>query len=414
MRPKPRPPTSAGIPSATRLQVLAWAAIAGTLPVDPERPLDPRPFGIAFSWSICPSGYRVESGISREVRFFKFCTILREHGIPLRAPRTIDPWNTPCTTGRNPDLPTMETGDARRTGKRPPMIEALMLWNEPNNLSHWDRELDPDWSIFAAMTRLAAEEIRATAPEVPLVLGGISPIDPSFLRLIRGHGLLDALDVIAIHGFPYDWNLWHAEEWPAKIDAIRSEFGKPVWVTEAGVSSWASETNMEWGLRRIAPLLKGAADRVHWYTLFDLAPERDATTRHGAAEGSAYWRHFHFGLLRADGSPKPALASFDPALGICQWIHFHDHDRLEGTVRWLRRLGVRHVRTGLSWAEWHQPGGPEWFDRLVEAFAPFQTTLTLCFTPPSLGIRPHHTSPPREIDDFAVFARWVADRYLAR
>ena len=26
------------------------------------------------------------------------------------------------------------------------MIEAAMLWNEPNNLSHWDFELDPGWT----------------------------------------------------------------------------------------------------------------------------------------------------------------------------------------------------------------------------------------------------------------------------
>jgi beta-xylosidase len=29
------------------------------------------------------------------------------------------------------------------------MIEAAMIWNEPNNKSHWDPEVDPDWSKFA-------------------------------------------------------------------------------------------------------------------------------------------------------------------------------------------------------------------------------------------------------------------------
>ena len=31
------------------------------------------------------------------------------------------------------------------------MIEAVMLWNEPNNKSHWDPELDPGWALFAEM-----------------------------------------------------------------------------------------------------------------------------------------------------------------------------------------------------------------------------------------------------------------------
>jgi beta-xylosidase len=291
------------------------------------------------------------------------------------------------------------------------MIEAVMLWNEPNNLSHWDRGLDPDWAIFSRMCGHAAGEVRAIAPDVRLVLGGISPVDADFLRLLRGHGLLGRLDTLAIHGFPFDWNLWHAEEWPALIAGIRAEFGMPVWVSEVGVSSWASPEVMAWGMRRMRTLLR-EAERVHWYTLFDLAAERTATTRHGTAEGSAYYRHFHFGLLTEDGTPKRALQEFDPRLGICQWLHYQDDDRLAATVAWLQRLGVRHLRTGLSWAEWHQPGGADWFDRIVEAIAPFETTLTLCFTPPSVGVRPHHTSPPRDEGEFAYFARWVAERYL--
>lgn len=292
------------------------------------------------------------------------------------------------------------------------MVEAIMLWNEPNNLSHWDRDLDPEWSIFAEMCRLAAREIRSVAPNVRIVLGGISPIDPNFLRLLRSYGLLNELDVLAVHGFPFDWNLWHVEEWPAKVEALRREFGMPVWITETGVSSWASETNMAWGVRTLCRILRGVTERVHWYTLFDLTAEREATTRHGAGEGSSYWRHYHFGLLRADGSPKPAIEHFDPAFGVCQWFHFGDEARLSATVRWLSRLGVRYLRTGLSWAEWHMPGAEAWFDRIVDETADLQTTLTLCFTPPSAGIRPHHTSPPRDTGEFAHFARWVADRYL--
>ncbi len=36
------------------------------------------------------------------------------------------------------------------------MIEAIKFWNEPNNQSHWDFHIDPDWSEFAHMTKLAA------------------------------------------------------------------------------------------------------------------------------------------------------------------------------------------------------------------------------------------------------------------
>ena len=78
-----------------------------------------------------------------------------------------------------------------------------------------------------------------------------------------------------------------------------------------------------------------------------LPPAWEATTRHKESEGSSYYRHFYLGLIRADGSPKPALQYFNPELGICQWFHFEDH-RLDLSVEWLRKLGVRKLRTMLA------------------------------------------------------------------
>lgn len=291
------------------------------------------------------------------------------------------------------------------------MITSIKLWNEPNNLSHWDFLLDPGWSVFAEMVDSASAAIREQRPDLPLVLGGLSPIDPGFVRRMDELGALDRIDVLAVHGFPFDWNLWPAEEWPLRIEALRSEFGRPVWVTETGVSSFAGEDIGAWGLRRMREILAG--ERVYWYTLLDLDPAREATTRHKQAEGSSYWRHFHFGLLRHDGSPKRALDHFSPDLGICQWFHFQDERTLETAVRWFEKLGVREVRTGLSWAESHQPGAQAWFDTLMSALEPFNVCATLCFTPPSRGLRPDHTSPPVDVSEFACFASTVADRYVA-
>src|SRR5260370_22676180 len=78
------------------------------------------------------------------------------------------------------------------------MVEALMLWNEPNNLSHWDFKLDPDWNRFAAMVIAASHAVRRENPGLPIVLGGISPIDPNFIELMGSHGVLDAVDVVAV------------------------------------------------------------------------------------------------------------------------------------------------------------------------------------------------------------------------
>ncbi|AWJ92698.1 beta-xylosidase (plasmid) [Azospirillum baldaniorum] len=295
------------------------------------------------------------------------------------------------------------------------MIEAAKIWNEPNNKSHWNPDLDPEWDLFARMTILSGQAIRAENGALTRVLGGISPIDPSFIRRLDERGALDHVDVVAVHGFPLDWNLWQIHEWPDKIEEIRAVTGKPVWVTEAGVSSFGAEEVQAWGVTRTAELLIGRVPRIHWYSLYDLPSAWEATTRHKEAEGSSYYRHFHMGLLRADGTPKPALDAYAPyaaEMGICQWFHFEDH-RLDEAVAWMKRLGVRHLRTGLSWADSFRPNALAWFDRQMEALADFDVTITFCFTPEHRGIEPHHTSPPQVAEEFADFCAAMVRRYAS-
>ncbi|WP_426267992.1 beta-xylosidase [Sphingomonas sp. LHG3443-2] len=294
------------------------------------------------------------------------------------------------------------------------MIDAAMIWNEPNNKSHWDPQIDPDWSKFAEMSKLAARAIRDINPAVKRVLGGISPIDPAFIQRLAGHGLIDELDVIALHGFPLDWNLWNINEWPQRIEEIQAVVpNHELWVTEVGVGSFGAEEVQEFGVKRTAELLIGKVPRIFWYSLYDLPQAWGATTRHKEAEGSSYYRHFYMGLLKEDGTPKLGLKAFEPyasQMGLMQWFHYED-PRLDEAVAWLKRLGVRHLRTGLSWADSFRPNARDWFDRQMEALADFDVTVTFCFTPEHLGIEPHHTSPPREPQGFADFCAEMIDRY---
>jgi beta-xylosidase len=293
------------------------------------------------------------------------------------------------------------------------MIEAVMLWNEPNNKSHWDPQIDPGWKLFAKTAIAAGKAVKAENPALPRVLGGISPIDPAFIRNMEGKGVLDHVDAVAVHGFPLDWNLWPIHEWPAKVADIRAVTSLPVWVSEVGVSSFGAEEVQQWGLERTAELLIGEAPRIHWYSLYDLPRAWPATTRHKEAEGSSYYRHFDMGVLREDGTPKLALdhfARFAPAMGFCQWFHFEDH-RLDDAVCWMKKLGVKYLRTGLSWADSFRPHALDWFDRQMQALSDFDVTLTFCFTPEHLGIAPHHTSPPRDPEGYADFCAAMVRRY---
>ena len=142
------------------------------------------------------------------------------------------------------------------------MIEAAMIWNEPNNKSHWDLEADPGWKHFARLAKLAGAAIGTEAPGLKRVMGGMSPIDPGFLHGLAAQGGLDEVDAVAVHGFPLDWNHWLIDEWPAKLQTIAAATDLPVWVSELGISSFGAEEVQEWGLRRSFELLHGQAPRL--------------------------------------------------------------------------------------------------------------------------------------------------------
>jgi beta-xylosidase len=297
------------------------------------------------------------------------------------------------------------------------VIEAVMLWNEPNNLSHWDRYQDTDWGLFAEMIRRAGERLGRVAPALPRVLGGISPIDPLFIGNLFGRGIGDAIDVVAVHGFPLDWNRWHLSEWPSRIERIRDlSGGKQIWATEVGASSIASPALQAWAMDATLEQLVPCAERVFWYALMDLPERWEAVTRHRGSEGSAYYRHFRMGVYDACGVAKPAaprLAEWasGEGVGVCEWVYWQEQSRFERMLSLLQELGVRRVRTGIGWADWDRPGAMEWFDHVMHRLEPFEVTLTLCFTPARAGRTPHHTSPPINLADFADFCETIVGRY---
>jgi beta-xylosidase len=293
------------------------------------------------------------------------------------------------------------------------MIEAVKFWNEPNNKSHWDFLIDSDWKIYSDMIKLAAQSVKAEKPNITRVLGGMSPIDPFFLKRLHEFGSLDEMNAVAIHGFPLDWNHWQLNEWPEKVAEIKAVTHLPVWITEVGISTFGAEEVQEFGLQKTAELLLGKVDRIHWYSLYDLPKAWEATTRHREAEGSSYYRHFYMGLIREDGSPKKAMkyfADYTPDMGICQWFHFEDH-RLDDAVKWMKQLGVKKLRTGLSWADYYRADADRWFDKMMSALEDFDVTVTFCFTPEHKGIQPHHTSPPQQIAEYADFCGEMVKRY---
>jgi CDP-paratose 2-epimerase len=178
-------------------------------------------------------------------------------------------------------------------------FQHVELWNEPNNYIEWDWTIDPEWTIFAEMIGGAAE--RASKLGVRPVLGGMSPFDPNWLDLMFKRRALEHVEVIGVHGFPGTWEaVW--DGWDTHIDRVQEVCDRHgsdarIWVTECGFSTWAHDEFRQ--LTTMVELAEAPADRVYWYSVEDLAPERDTLDGFHADE-----RAYHFGLQRTSREPK--------------------------------------------------------------------------------------------------------------
>lgn len=190
---------------------------------------------------------------------------------------------------------------------------ALELWNEPNNRLKWNFiDFDPAWAKFGEMVGTAA--YWAKVRNKPTVLGGMIPVDHTWLNLMESYGVLAYTDVVAIHGFPEMWwkhapnwewyHNWHG--WQAKLEYIAPHAkGRPIWITETGLATWDMTTEQPGRYQLQGTMLEQAAaapvERVYWYCAIDLAPDRDAIEGFHVDENE-----YHLGLVTYTGQKKLA------------------------------------------------------------------------------------------------------------
>ena len=110
--------------------------------------------------------------------------------------------------------------------------------------------------------------------------------------------------------------------------------------------------------------------------------------------------------------PRLAPADRPAEWGLLEWIRKGEYERAEGVIEDLRALDVRHLRTGLSWADYLSDGGPAWFDWLLPRLAREAEVLPCAlYVPPSLSRKGNATSPPRDLKGYADFLDVVLGRY---
>lgn len=189
------------------------------------------------------------------------------------------------------------------------------IWNEPNVEQFWDQ---PDPARYTQLLRVSAAALRSVAPGLTVLTGGLSPardrpgssLSPkTFLAGVYDAGGRDSFDAVADHPYTFPLDPTTRVSSNAFLDTrglygvmvAHGDGAKRIWATEVGAptrgsgsvsertqAQWVGEYYSVWNTwPYTGPML--------WYSV------RDTGT--GGDEQEA------FGVLRADGAPKPALAA---------------------------------------------------------------------------------------------------------
>src|SRR5690606_10362239 len=178
-------------------------------------------------------------------------------------------------------------------------FEWVELWNEPNNKVEYDFTMDYSWRKFSKMIQMASYWAKQKGKKT--ALGGMSPIDPSWLQLMAESGTLEYIDAVGIHGFPHvfdqQWDGWAKNLSNVKEVLDGFNLKKEIWISEAGFSTWQDDQVKQY--EEFKRIINADADRVYWYSLNDLDAKNATIGGFHLDE-----REYHFGLKKKDGSKK--------------------------------------------------------------------------------------------------------------
>ena len=206
------------------------------------------------------------------------------------------------------------------------------IWNEPNNVNFYQPAADP--VEYTAMLKASYTAIKQVDGRAFVVTGGTAPADsadgylssPDFVRGLYAAGAKGYFDAIAHH--PYTWP--YSPAWPnpegawgqlATIHGIMAANGdgsKKIWVTEFGAPTGGPGTVARSGFSTA----EGQADHVNETLQSTMVSDAVKLETSAPWIGPFFWYSYQdagtasdtvenfFGLLRADGSRKPAYYTY--------------------------------------------------------------------------------------------------------
>jgi len=200
---------------------------------------------------------------------------------------------------------------------RPP--RAWQVWNEPNLGSSWDGR--PNAKEYVELLKITRSAILSRDRRAKIVLAGLpsttrrAQASPFLRSVYRRPGVKRLFDVVALH--PYAYSARTVVTIMRSTRALMRRFSDgrtPIWVTEFGWGSQrepslpdlvGTESDQAKRVTQLASALAShrvslGIERAFWFCWQDRLP----------IPGEGDWWALHTGLLRLDGTTKPAFRAF--------------------------------------------------------------------------------------------------------
>lgn len=187
-----------------------------------------------------------------------------------------------------------------------PSIRVWEIWNEPTCSKYHYGYMDGTPEHYLDLLKSAYTILKTQDPSSTILgLGGAQlgvSSDLDFAKAVFSLGGAAFMDAISIHAYPYELNTgktwtYYEQMWASEL-AQYGSYGKPLWVTETGLTSnQTSESDQADYLQKSYSFFKQSNVLVFsWYVLAD-------DNQSVSAEGA-------WGLLRPDLTPKQSYTVY--------------------------------------------------------------------------------------------------------
>jgi hypothetical protein len=177
-------------------------------------------------------------------------------------------------------------------------VKAWEVWNEPN-IAFWTGSIEE----YADLMKSACVAAKKADPGCKILLGGVAGFDPQYLKRIYGYGCEPYFDIMGVHPYQFDdkFNDGYFVSQLRDLHRLMAEHGdaqKEIWLTELGWSNGDPKITEPVQARLLAQcfitsltLRDANVAKTFWFSIKD-------------------WGGPGFGLLRDNGTPKPALGAY--------------------------------------------------------------------------------------------------------